>query len=219
MLRYNKVYEHQYFNSEKLSIGYAYRYSISRNKSISAGISMSHFSYDYDFSIHDISGTDYDKFTGGGLATSPGVLIKLNRLSISASTRLSFNRKYVLEYKNKEDVKKNQSHSWGYENITIAYKISVSPTVEIEPYIRYFDYTDYKIVNSFTEPFWDYGFDCQLLYKDKLESGTGFTKQSFYLYSKYRFSRLFDVAAMLSHNKLNPGYFRGLLQLGIRFNA
>jgi hypothetical protein len=92
MLRYNKVYEHQYFNSEKLSIGYAYRYGISRNKSISAGISMSHYNYDYDFTIHDISGTDYDKFTGGGLTTSPGVLIKLNRLSISASTRLSFNR-------------------------------------------------------------------------------------------------------------------------------
>ncbi|MCF8218484.1 MAG: type IX secretion system membrane protein PorP/SprF [Bacteroidales bacterium] len=216
MLRYNIDYEHKYRYSEDIRLGYAYQYSIKENRSISAGVSLSHYDYEYDFTVFDLPGTDYQKFTGDGLAISPGILIKINRFSISASSRLHFNVKNVYDYELKEDLINVQTPFWAKENITIAHKIRVSPSVELKPYIRYIA-AENHILSYIVQEFWDYEYGCRFRYKSKLESGAGFTMHSFYLYSRYQVSNLVDVAAMLSYKEYDLAPLRVSCQLGFQF--
>lgn len=216
MLRYNIDYEHKYRYSEDIRLGYAYHYNIKENRSISAGVSLSHYDYEYDFTVFDITGTDYQKITGDGLAMSPGILIKINRFSISASSRLHFNDKYVLDYELKKDRNIVQTPFWAEQNIMIANKIKVSPSIELKPYIRYIAAKNHTL-NYKVQQFWDYEYGCKFRYKKKLESGAGFTMHSFYLYSKYQVSDLVDVAAMLSYTEYDPAPLRVSCQFGFQF--
>lgn len=216
MLGYDKGYEHDYYNSEEIRLGYAYRYGIEANKHITAGVNLSYYDFKYDFQVYDIAGTDYQRIIGDEFKVTPGVLIKWNRFSISASSRFHISRTVIFDYDFQADKKKVDAPFWEEENISIAYKFSITPSIKLKPYIRYFASRNYSL-NPSLQSFWDYEYGCGFHFRENFESGLGFTKHSFYLFSRYQFNKLYNVAAMVNYEDYNPFPIRLYCQLGIRF--
>ncbi len=216
MLGYDMNYERDYFNSKDIRLGYAYRYGIKANKHITAGLNLSHYDYKYDFQVYDIAGSDFERITGNEFKLTPGVLIQWNRFSISASSRFNIGRTTTLHYDFQEDKEKIETLFWTEENISIAYKFNITSSIKLKPYIRYFASKNFSFDQSFQSS-WDYEYGCGFLFKKKIESGTGFSKHSFYLFSRYRINKRFNIAAMVNYHDYSASHIRVYFQLGLQF--